>query len=125
MPLGRTLRSPHALTTLPSGSNSMTGAAGTESSVSGEFTRLPRVTMNTWSCESTHVPATSPVDQGLGLPVDVLTTRGVPQSPALGNGSFGHEPSATNVGSFGAFLVSASVSETDIASAAATVTAKA
>src|SRR6266571_5071900 len=90
MPLGSTLRSPHAFTTLPAVSNSITGAAGTESRVSGELTRFPRVTMNTWSRESTQVPATSPVDHGLGLPVDVLSTSGVPKSPALGNGILGH-----------------------------------
>src|SRR2546430_9869902 len=107
MPLGRTFRFPHAFTTLPAGSNSITGAAGTESRVSGELTRFPRVTMNTWSRESTHVPATSPVDQGLGLPVAVLSTSGVPQSPALGNGILGHEPSGTKVGSLGGFFESA------------------
>src|SRR5258708_36964693 len=104
MPLGRTFRSPHAFTTLPSGSNSITGAAETESSVSGELTRLPRVTMNTWSCESTQVPATSPVDHGLGLPVAVLITSGVPQSPALGSGIFRHPPSGTTLGNLGVFL---------------------
>src|SRR4051794_28199478 len=100
MPLGSTLRLPHALTTLPSESNSITGAAGTESSVSGEFTRLPRVTMKTWSRESTQVPATSPVDHGLAFPVEVLTTSGVPKSPALGSGIFGHA-TTSNVGAFG------------------------
>src|SRR5215831_18522109 len=99
MPLGSTFRLPQAFTTLPAGSNSITGAAGTVSRVSGELTRLPRVTMNTWSRESTQVPATSPVDHGLGLPVDVLTTSGVPKSPALGKGIFGHDPSGTKVGS--------------------------
>src|SRR6266571_4571917 len=99
MPLGSTLRSPHAFTTLPAVSNSITGAAGTESRVSGELTRFPRVTMNTWSRESTQVPATSPVDHGLGLPVDVLSTSGVPKSPALGNGILGHDPSTAKLGS--------------------------
>src|SRR5450631_1210935 len=120
MPLGRTLRSPQALTTSPSGLNSITGAAGTESSVSGELTRLPRVTMNTWSRESMQVPATSPVDHGLGLPVDVLTTSGVPQSPALGNGIFGNDPSTAKLGSLGAFHPSACVTETVRPKAAAT-----
>src|SRR4249920_37440 len=120
MPLGRTLRSPHAFTTLPARSNSMTGAAGTESSVSGELTRFPRVTMNTWSRESMQVPATSPVDHGLGLPVDVLITSGVPKSPALGNGIFGHDPSTVNLGSFGSFFESACVTETETAKAVAT-----
>src|SRR4051812_36536766 len=101
MPLGITLRLPQALTTLPSVSNSMTGGAGTESSVSGELTRLPRVTMNTWSCESTQVPATSPVDHGFGLPVEVLITSGVPKSPATGSGIFGHDVSTTYLGSLG------------------------
>src|SRR5438309_1786606 len=110
MPFGSTLRSPHALTTLPSGSNCMTGAAGTESTVSGEFTRLPRVTMNTLSPESTHVPATSPVDHGFGLPVAVLTTSGVPQSPALGSGIFGHATTWYD-GTFGRAGASACVNE--------------
>src|SRR6185295_7826272 len=101
MPFGRTFRLPHALTTLPSRSNSITGAAGTESSVSGELSRFPRVTMNTWSRESTQVPATSPVDHGLGSPVDVLTTSGVPYPPALGNGIFGHDPSTAKLGTLG------------------------
>src|SRR6266853_3400158 len=118
MPLGRTFRSPHAFTTLPAGSNSITGAAGTESRVSGELTRFPRVTMNTWSRESMQVPATSPVDHGLGLPVDVLSTSGVPQSLALGNGIFGQDPSTANLGSPWALLVSAC--ETDRLKAAAT-----
>src|SRR6187431_2336332 len=107
MPFGSTLRSPHALTTLPSRLNSMTGGAGTESSVSGELTRLPRVTMKTWSRESTQVPATSPVDQGFGLPVEVLTTSGVPQSPALGNGICGHEASTVKLGTFDSIRESA------------------
>src|SRR6266571_6396224 len=120
MPLGSTLRSPHAFTTLPAVSNSITGAAGTESRVSGELTRFPRVTMNTWSRESTQVPATSPVDHGLGLPVDVLSTSGVPKSPALGNGILGHDPSTAKLGSPRAFFVSACVTETDGLKAAAT-----
>src|ERR1700704_5755280 len=120
MPLGSTFRSPHAFTTLPAGSNSITGGAGTESSVSGELTRFPRVTMNTWSRESRHVPATSPVDHGLGLPVAVLVTSGVPKAPALGNGIFGNDPSTVKLGSFGAFFVSACVMETDKLKAAAT-----
>src|SRR5881392_3575509 len=107
MPLGSTFRLPQAFTTLPSGSNSTTGADGTESRVSGELTRFPRVTMNTWSCESMQVPATSPVDHGFGFPVDVLSTSGVPQSPALGSGILGHEPSGTKVGSLGALGESA------------------
>ena len=98
----------------------MTGGAGTESSVSGELTRLPRVTMNTWSRESMHVPATSPVDHGLGLPVEVLITSGVPQSPALGSGIFGHDPSGTNFGILGLFGGSAWVIGTDRPKAAAT-----
>src|SRR6266436_8249674 len=120
MPLGRTFRLPQAFATLPAVSNSITGAEGTESRVSGELTRFPRVTMNTWSCESTQVPATSPVDHGLGLPVDVLITSGVPYSPALGSGIFGHDPSATKLGSLGGFFVSACVTETDKLNAAAT-----
>jgi hypothetical protein len=101
-------------------SNSIAGAAGTESSVSGELTRFPRVTMNTWSFESMQVPATSPVDHGLGLPVDVLITSGVPQSPALGNGIFGHDPSGTNFGILGLLGGSAWVPEIDRPTAAAT-----
>src|SRR5262245_62238962 len=120
MPFGRTLRSPHAFTTLPARSNSITGAAGTESSVSGELTRLPRFTMNTWSRESTQVPATSPVDHGLGLPVEVLITSGVPKSPALGNGILGHVPSGTKRWTLGPFFPSACVTETDRLKAAAT-----
>jgi len=49
--------------------------------------RLPRVTMKTWSCESTQVPATSPGIQVRGRPV---TGSGV-----AGNG-FGQAPSTTN-----------------------------
>src|SRR5690242_18460118 len=57
--------------------------------------------MNTWSCESTHVPATSPVDHGFGLPVDVLTTSGVPNWPATGSGIFGQLLSTTYFGTLG------------------------
>ena len=53
------------------------------------------MTMKTLSFESTHVPATSPVDHGLGLPVAVLMTSGVPQSPAFGSGILGHCASTT------------------------------
>src|SRR6266851_73810 len=120
MPLGSTLRSPQALTTLPAGSNSITGGAGTESRVSGELTRFPRVTMNTWSRESMQVPATSPVDHGFALPVDVLITSGVPKAPALGKGIFGNDPSTAKFGSLGGFFESAWVTETDRLKAAAT-----
>src|SRR6267154_838906 len=82
--------SPHALTTLPSGSNSMAGGeavdfSGLPATPSGD-TRppvwKPRVTMKTWSCESIQVPPTSPVTQ--------LWGRGLGQ-----NGS------TLNVGAFG------------------------
>ena len=58
--------------------------------------------MNTWSCESTQVPATSPVDHGFGLPVDVLITSGVPNWPETGSGIFGQLLSTTY---FGALLL--------------------
>ena len=74
-----------ALTTLPSASNSITVGDGTAFTVSVE-TRLPRLTVNTWSCESTQVPATSPVTQGFGWPVAVLVAAGVPNWPATGSG---------------------------------------
>src|SRR5215472_16785349 len=89
-----------ALTTLPARSNSMTGGEDTASTSSGAI-RLPRLTVKTWSRESVQVPATSPVTQGLGLPVDVLSTRGAPKSPALGSGSLGQAVSARNCGTWG------------------------
>src|SRR5262245_5514205 len=78
----------------------MTVGDGTAVTVSGA-TRLPRLTVNTWSRESMQVPATSPVTQGLGLPVAELITSGVPKSPALGSGSFGQVVSARNCGTWG------------------------
>src|SRR6058998_1599159 len=78
----------------------MTVGDETASTVSGA-TRLPRLTVNTLSCESTHVPATSPVTHGLGLPVAVLTTRGVPKSPATGSGIFGQFGSTSKAGTLG------------------------
>src|SRR5437867_3765974 len=90
----------NALTTLPAASNSITVGDGTAVTVSGEI-RLPRLTVNTWSWESTHVPATSPVTHGLGLPVAVLSTSGVPNWPATGSGNFGQFGSNCNAGTFG------------------------
>src|SRR5207244_1542336 len=90
----------NALTTLPAASNSITVGDGTAVTVSGEI-RLPRLTVNTWSCESTHVPATSPVTQGLGLPVAVLMATGVPNWPATGSGNFGNVGSYCSAGTLG------------------------
>src|SRR5207302_9603871 len=77
-----------AFTTFPSRSNSMTEGEGWSTTVSGEtrfvgavvgvpLTTLvlpwgPRLTVKTWSCESTVFPATSPVTQGLLAPGPVL-----------------------------------------------------
>src|SRR5213076_672865 len=102
----------NALTTLPAASNSITVGDGTAVTVSGEI-RLPRLTVNTWSCESTHVPATSPVTHGSGLPVDVLTLRGVPNSPATGSGIFGQVGSTCNAGTLGFGFGTACVIEVD------------
>ena len=93
------------MTTLPAVSYSMTVGDGTAVTVSGE-TRLPRLTVNTWSWESTHVPATSPVTQGLGLPVAVLIAGKVPNWPATGSG-FGQLASTCNTGTLSVFLGSA------------------
>src|ERR1700758_4490913 len=87
-PAGTIDGSPHELTTLPSGSNSMAGGdavdfSGLPPTPSGE-TRPPvwnpRVTMNTWSCESTQVPPTSPVTQlwGSGFGQDGSTWKAGP-----------------------------------------------
>src|SRR4029078_5146312 len=69
MPPGTTFGSPQELTTLPSGSNSITGGAGLAISFSA-FVRLVgsavRLTMNTWSLASTQVPPTFPVTQSSG-----------------------------------------------------------
>src|SRR5207248_11629871 len=89
-----------ALTTLPAASNSITVGDGTAVTVSGEI-RLPRLTVNTWSCESTHVPATSPMTQRLGLPVAVLTATGVPTWPATGTDNFGTDGSYCSAGTLG------------------------
>src|SRR5262245_13303973 len=66
MLLGSTARSPQAFTTLPSRSYSRTGGDATAVTVSGAI-RLPRLTVMTWSWESTHVPPGSPVTQGFPL----------------------------------------------------------
>jgi hypothetical protein len=84
----------------------MTVGDETAVTVSGA-TRLPRLTVNTWSCESTHVPATSPVTHGLGLPVELLIAGGVPNWPATGSGIFGHVGSNCNAGILGGFFGSA------------------
>src|SRR5690348_17063132 len=63
--------SPHALTTLPSSSNSITGGDALDltyfpATPSGDVRPpvwKPRVTMKRWSCESMQVPPTSPVTQ--------------------------------------------------------------
>src|SRR5512147_3081400 len=101
-----------ALTTLPSLSNSITVGDETAVTVSGE-TRLPRLTVNTWSCESTQVPATSPVTQGFFLPVAGLVqetvvttppateTHALPKSPATGSGNFGNVGSYCSAGTLG------------------------
>src|SRR5437667_12279875 len=102
----------NALRTLPAASNSITVGDGTAVTVSGEI-RLPRLTVNTWSCESTHVPATSPMTHGLGLPVaglmqeTVVTTppatetHALPKSPATGSGNFGNDGSYCSAGTLG------------------------
>src|SRR5882672_6942932 len=77
MPFGSTLRSPHAATVLPLRSNSITGGAAMPLTSSG-VSRLPRVTIKTWSRESTQVPATSP---GIHVRARPVTASGV-----LGNG---------------------------------------
>src|SRR5262252_5582961 len=101
-----------AFTTLPSASNSITVGEDTAVTVSGAM-RLPRLTVNTWSCESMHVPATSPVTQGLGLPVAgfvqetvvgpaaVTETQALPKSPAAGSGNFGNVGSYCSAGTLG------------------------
>src|ERR1700676_3984051 len=97
----------------------MTVGDETAVTVSGEI-RLPRLTVNTWSWESTHVPATSPVTQGLGAPVALLIASAVPNWPATGSGSFGQFGSSCNTGTLAVFLGSACVMETDRLKAAAT-----
>src|SRR5215475_6690057 len=67
---------PHAFTRFPAGSNSSTGGAGTQHSLSGGFCAAPislvaskvslRCTMNTWSFASTPTPMTLPSTQWLG-----------------------------------------------------------
>src|SRR5262245_14097318 len=67
---------PQAFTTLPAGSNSMTGGAGTQHSLSFGFATAPisvreskvsaRCTMNTWSRASTPTPITLPSTQWFG-----------------------------------------------------------
>src|SRR5581483_5330104 len=86
LPAGISVGSPHAWATLPAGSNSITGGDALDlncppsvpvcvsapptpsGEVSAPFWKA-RVTMNTWSWESTQVPPTSPVTQlsGSGL----------------------------------------------------------
>src|SRR5215471_771657 len=89
--------------TLPSESYTTTVgdamAVGPFAFVSGEI-RLPRLTVKTLSCESTQVPATSPVTHGRGLPVAVLVLAVVPNWPATGSG-FGQFPSTCKTGTLG------------------------
>src|SRR4051794_16837925 len=98
----------------------MTVGDETASTVSGD-TRLPRLTVNTLSRESTHVPATSPVTHGFGLPVAVLITSGVPKSPATGNGIFGQSGSTRSTGILGVEFGAACVADVAKPSATASV----
>src|SRR5207247_1509173 len=66
---GDHLRISPEMTTLPSGSNSITGGAGLPTSFSWAvrlFGSAVGFTMNTWSFASTHVPPTFPVTQSFG-----------------------------------------------------------